>query len=51
MVSGQWTEPSGQWLVDSGQKDAANSGQWLVDSGQKDANDNFIYYFCSLLNK
>ena len=25
---------SGQWLVDSGQKDAANSGQWTVDSGQ-----------------
>ncbi len=43
--SGQWlvdsgqkgAANSGQWLVDSGQKDAANSGQWLVDSGQKDA--------------
>ena len=32
----KWTDPS---------------GQWLVDSGQKDADDNFIYFFRSLLNK
>ena len=44
----KWTDPSGQWLVNSGQKDAANSGQWLVDSGQKDAK--FDLYFCQVLH-